>query len=546
MPFPDEPAYPVIPSIVSPQPTISLQPLKIPQYPNSDFDSQPSVVKSVKLKHHRPFNRRHSLRPIIFASAFVIKVFLLLLWSTNSMNITPFKKLFPLPFRVLVLFTVGVYCWGLNVLILQANGIPINSVMQQERISRAKPIIRIALILSAVIVLGLWTFWSLQDSGNDPSWVVTICYAVTMAVVLCPLPVIHKRERIEFLGALRRVVYAPISAKVYFGDVIFADILTSFSKVLGDLYGTIFSIIFYTTDTTAAAAGYRRYIAPFIVSLPYFFRLRQCIAEYFQSLQSPSFPTPPVQTDSSNRPIQTYLPTPKSAKTRHLLNALKYSSAFPVILLSALQRTEIYPTTVNQTTMTLPLVNSPIERNSTIQADIIRLVARNTPADDSPAIQNHHQGLFTWWILFALFNTLYSFYWDIFIDWNLGYKSNRYIPLTESDYPIRSTSYNTRHQSQFFFPFLRPTLKFHFAWYYLSIILDFLFRFTWSIKLSSHLYMDHEAVVFVIEILEIIRRWMWCFLRIEREWITTKERTNPGGGDRSIGLGIIRSHEEQD
>ena len=62
--------------------------------------------------------------------------------------------------------------------------------------------------------------------------------------------------------------------------------------------------------------------------------------------------------------------------------------------------------------------------------------------------------------------------------------------------------------------------------YYLLILLDLLLRFTWSLKLSSHLHSIHEIEqgVFLLEALEVIRRWMWCYVRIE--WETVRK----GGG----------------
>jgi hypothetical protein len=52
------------------------------------------------------------------------------------------------------------------------------------------------------------------------------------------------------------------------------------------------------------------------MSLPYVIRLRQCLIEFKRS---------------------------REPGTQHLFNALKYASAFPVILLSAMQRTYISP-----------------------------------------------------------------------------------------------------------------------------------------------------------------------------------------------------------
>lgn len=59
---------------------------------------------------------------------------------------------------------------------------------------------------------------------------------------------------------------------------------------------------------------------PIIISIPSMIRLRQCLIEYKRVRDNPQ----------------------KTAATgwggQHLANALKYSSAFPVIILSALQR----------------------------------------------------------------------------------------------------------------------------------------------------------------------------------------------------------------
>lgn len=55
--------------------------------------------------------------------------------------------------------------------------------------------------------------------------------------------------------------------------------------------------------------------------------------------------------------------------------------------------------------------------------------------------------------------------------------------------------------------------------YYLFILLDLVLRLTWSLKLSSHLHTisEIESGVFIMEALELGRRWMWVFLRVEWE-----------------------------
>jgi hypothetical protein len=50
--------------------------------------------------------------------------------------------------------------------------------------------------------------------------------------------------------------------------------------------------------------------------------------------------------------------------------------------------------------------------------------------------------------------------------------------------------------------------------------MDLMLRCTWSFKLSPHLdhFNDLEGGIFVMELLEVLRRWIWIFFRVETEW----------------------------
>ena len=56
--------------------------------------------------------------------------------------------------------------------------------------------------------------------------------------------------------------------------------------------------------------------------------------------------------------------------------------------------------------------------------------------------------------------------------------------------------------------------------YYGAIMVDLMLRCTWSFKLSPHLdhFNDLEGGIFVMELLEVLRRWIWIFFRVETEW----------------------------
>lgn len=105
-------------------------------------------------------------------------------------------------------------------------------------------------------------------------------------------------------------------------------------------------------------------------------------------------------------------------------------------------------------------------------------------------------------------------------------------------------AFSTAQSPNVSYPFLRPILLLPDPTiYYLAIALDLLLRLTWSLKLSPHLHEmgDLESGVFVMELLEVLRRWGWVYLRIEWEavrkgqgdGVTWLER---GDGERRLRL----------
>lgn len=137
-----------------------------------------------------------------------------------------------------------------------------------------------------------------------------------------PLQRFSPAGRFRFVQTLKRVSIGGI-AEVHdgkFGDILLADVLTSYAKVLGDLFVSLcmfFSPGVSSTDKPDRGCG-GPYMVPLIISIPSMIRLRQCLIEYGRVRRNP--------TGSSGWGGQ------------HLANAAKYSTAFPVIILSALQR----------------------------------------------------------------------------------------------------------------------------------------------------------------------------------------------------------------
>ena len=203
--------------------------------------------------------------------------------------------------------------------------------------------------------------------------------------------------------------------------------------------------------------------SPIFSTIPYLLRFRQCIVEYIAS---------------------------NFNQRRSLANALKYATSFPVIAFSATLKS------------------------------------------------NEH--FYNYWLLSVFINSLYSFWWDIQNDWGLQllmfdtYKDHTYDNIEDlddedEDYDESAPPPPSKtHKPKSFG--LRSTLLFKkYYVYYIAIILDFILRFTWSLKLSPHLqaYYELESGILVLEVLEILRRYLWSFFRLEWETIRKSQTTIP-------------------
>lgn len=287
-----------------------------------------------------------------------------------------------------------------------------------------------------------------------------------------------------------------------FCDVILADVLTSFARVLADFWVCICILLFINHgEDDPLVEQYRNLGVPIITALPYLFRFRQCIAEYFTApLVSPSLPaahtsgTSTLQLPGNGHPSHHHhqpsifvapasaSSTPASPRTRALFNALKYSTAFPVIILSALQ-------------------NGRDPYNHPEESSLVGRGLSSTAWFDSMT-------LFRLWLLSVLVNSLYSFWWDVTNDWGLHLLS----PQFASSFPYLEPPKGGT--------WLRRTMLFPDSTVYILVVaLDLVLRFTWSLKLSPHLHSIHEIDlgIFMLQALEVIRRWIWVYGRIEWE-----------------------------
>jgi EXS family len=181
-------------------------------------------------------------------------------------------------------------------------------------------------------------------------------------------------------------------------------------------------------------------------------------------------------------------------------------------------------------------------------------------------------------LLAAAINSLYSFWWDLTNDWGLELLASRLprqstssgaispprplvLPSLHSRSPsgsphsaLMSSHLSTSSIPQPFtittlhntHPFgLRSTLLYPLPFYPLIIFLNLILRLTWSIKLSSHLHSHSEGsvVIFWLEMAEMVRRWLWVFVRVEWEVVKT---TSKGRSSQTMGNENGHGYEEEE
>jgi len=392
-----------------------------------------------------------------------------------------FSRTFPLPYRVAFIIILAVWGWGLNLHFLYIRKIDVPSLIRYPGRSHSAQLphhhstYRLATFLSITSALSILTFWvfTRRDAQLviDYDWIPMtnlLVLAVLFVIPLRKLSVSHT-GRNRLLWTLRRVslggLAEPQDGK--FGDILLADVLTSYAKVLADLFVCL--CMFLTRNGSATSRPDRgcggEILVPLIMAVPSAIRLRQCLIEYFR-----------VSRSAYKETI--------GWGGQHLANAVKYSTAFPVIILGAMLR---------------------------------------NAGKDATA------GLYRSWVVACLINSLYSFYWDVAKDWDLTlFSEAREREAPDHPYGLR-----------------RRLLIHKPAVYYAVIVLDLVLRCSWMVKLSPRLNQisDFESSIFLIQFLEVFRRWVWIFFRVETEWI---RNTSTGLGVEDILMNDFHGNRYQD
>ncbi|KAI9375451.1 EXS family-domain-containing protein [Aspergillus egyptiacus] len=390
-----------------------------------------------------------------------------------------FSLFLPFPSRVAVLLVAGFWGWAANLHYLQQNNIDLPALIRYppRQSSHQRPhhtsAYHLAALLTIPLLLSLLIFWPVTHGSRE--WVESVDYIpqtylfLFFVILVLPFNRLARSGRRRFLVTLRRISIGGLAEAQdgKFGDILLADALTSYAKVIADLVVTF--CLFFGKETSSTSKPDRHYgsncMVPLLIAIPSMIRLRQCLIEYVRVCRTSS-----VHGNNGGQ---------------HLANALKYATAFPVIILAAKLRNY-----------------SPFDFYGISEVTLSRLL-----------------------YFFTFVNSSYSFYWDVTKDWDLTLLSES---RNDNEYPfgLRRYRYFTDQQ------------------YYAAIAIDFTIRFSWMTRfIPGFLWLSEtEFGLFVLMFLEVARRWMWVFIRVEAEWV----RNSRGPAPNDILLGELSGKLDSD
>ncbi|KAH1218757.1 SPX and EXS domain-containing protein 1 [Glycine max] len=308
-------------------------------------------------------------------------------------------------FNPLLLAALMVWLWGINLWFFAQGGVNYAKIfdLDQSHLTH-REIWKCATWMTIIVPTSMTAYIYLYSHG-EVSYAASqpvLLYAAAVMVLIFPFDIFYFSSRYFFLRTLWRIA-------ISFTDFFLADILTSMAKVFSDLERSVCRMVHRQVATIAwleadSVCGSHSVAIPLVLVLPYLFRLNQCLRQYKDT----------------------------GEKTT-LLNALKYSTAMPVIFLSALK---YHVFTERWTNFYRPL-----------------------------------------WLLAGVVNSSYSFYWDVNQDWDLsGF--------------TRIFKFNKPH----LFSHMLHGRRWVYFWVIGS---NLVLRCTWTYKLSAHLRHNYLTVFFI-------------------------------------------------
>jgi hypothetical protein len=164
--------------------------------------------------------------------------------AEGEVELIAFSAYFPLPIRILSLVTLGLFAFASNLHFFDALSLDAAYILDVRLSSHGfggahihtsrlyPPLYQLGLVYAAFTFAGCLVirFWPLHRDQIAALW-------LAIGLVAAGWP--FRNQRSQFLRTLKRALFDGLWKPVAFCDVIFGDILTSFAKILGDLW-TVF------------------------------------------------------------------------------------------------------------------------------------------------------------------------------------------------------------------------------------------------------------------------------------------------------------------
>ena len=422
---------------------------------SSDEDDSPEEGGKVKQngKRNRLFSCVQSIPVLLHLLMFITTAVILTYMIDRNPITVGFYRLFRGP-AIIVLF---IYMISMNVVVWRLNGINYHKMF--DFVAGSFPTSRELADYAGTFAIAFAAFSSafMVCLGFNAAKLLDkifpcIMWSLLLAFFFNPLNVFHRRGRWGLVKTIFRVVTAPFH-KVTFGDFWFADQLNSLVIVLLDVeYLICYCSMDWSLPPSSQSCGdiTYRYIRPFLSILPAWFRFMQCLRDFY---------------DTRN--------------FQHILNAIKYSMTFFVVI-----------------TATLYSLHFP----------------EGYPVDGN--WDNLGIAYLVLWSVTSLIRAVYTFLWDINRDWGLfrTMKSDRTCLRREILY--------------------RPMCL-----YYLAIGADFILRLSQTLKISLgvFLHVKSDLLFTSLAVLEVIRRFMWNFFRLELQQVVM-DRNKPSKLTSSVNV----------
>ncbi|XP_077250677.1 uncharacterized protein LOC143890038 isoform X3 [Tasmannia lanceolata] len=362
---------------------------------------------------YSPLNSAAIMPSAIFLWRF--KVLLFLIWTFSCCKIgwnsvmrmsADLRDLFFyeafLYYNPLLLVTMMVWLWGVNLWVFSQSSVNYAKIfdldhnhLTHREIWKCATWMTIIVPSSMTAYLFLYSHGEVSLAASQP----VILYAIVMMALIFPFDIFYLPSRYYLLRTLWRIML-PLQ---------------------------VATIAWFEADSVC---GSHSIAIPLVLVLPYTFRLFQCLRQYKDTKEKSS-----------------------------LLNALKYSTAIPVIFLSALKY-HVFP-------------------------DMWTNVYRPL------------------WLISSVINSLYSFYWDVNCDWDLSVFSR--IFKFKNPHFCSNILYGRRWV------------------YYWAIGSNLILRCTWTYKLSAHLRHNYLTVFTITALEMLRRfQWIFFRVENEWNKMTLK------------------------